>query len=86
MIKVQIFSVETFLVEKLPGRIYKGNPFIKKNGVFGNPFIKGIPFRKICNRVRQLENPTHVLEPGGEPLLPSRPAEGATFGWIRSQR
>ena len=31
MIKVQIFSVETFLVEKLPGRIYTGNPFTRSS-------------------------------------------------------
>ena len=50
MITVRIFSVETLLVEKVSGRIYKGNPFIKI-GTF---------FMKIDPVTDQLENPTHL--------------------------
>ena len=50
MIKVQKMLVENFLIEKLPGRIYKGNPFIKSS-IFS---------RKLTQGEHQLENPTHI--------------------------
>ena len=52
MIKVRKNLVEHFLIEKVPERIYKGNPFVKNN-IFS---------RKLTQGEHQLENPTQVFE------------------------
>ena len=50
MIKVRKILVANFLIEKLPGCIYKGNPFIKSS-IFPGKLTQG---------EHQLENPTHM--------------------------
>ena len=51
MSKVQVFLVDFFSIEKVSGRIYKGNPFIKNN----------LFFMKIDPGAAQLENPPHMF-------------------------
>ena len=69
MIKVRKFLVENFLIEKLLGRISKGESLYKKQYFL----------MKICTEERQPQIPTHVLR--GLPGARGGASQSSVNGW-----